>query len=1042
MANTIIYSASAGSGKTFRLVVEYLSLLLKNTKAYRNILAVTFTNKATLEMKQRIMKVLQDIASNSAAADNYIQEIISNTSLTKEEIHTNSLIALRNILHDYSNFYIETIDTFFQRILRNLTKEIGVASSYNLLLDDRDYTRQAVHLFIEDAYNEPQLKNWFEKFIQNRIEKGVRWNFEKDLTSFTFNNLRKITVREYINEDSLNLQNLSESVKHIQQQIDDFISIANTLGNELLEVCKRENLTIDSFKGKDKSSIYLKFYKLKNYSRQTEDNLTVNNAENVITKWLTKDDLMSKTADVVTNSLMPLYAKVNALFENSYTSFIDRITVLQNIYQTGLLKYIFDIKQRLLREDNAFVLSDTPVLLAQIVGDNNDVSFIFEKIGSMLKYIMLDEFQDTSVIDWQNLRLLLMESLAENYNCFLFGDVKQAIYRWREGDWRMLNGLITKESPDTPYLYPTTKYLENNFRTGNKIVEFNNSFFSQAYERKNTAIAKSLKQITKKTGGEVRYTFLKREDQYDLPPQMFTKLKQEIDYYLQQGYKLNDIAVLCRRNDNIRDIAEYLKKQSTTEYNYNPSSDEAFAYSSSEEILTIINALQYIDDKQNTISLAYVLQQRNEDLEKWLNVNKNATSNIEYLYDVRQKKNLPLMELVIEVAKALEINQSSAFVMSFYDAVLDYVTNKSSSLKGFLAYWESELKNKTITSTEGDNALRITSIHKAKGLEYPVVIIPYCNWDFYNGREKIWVKTQDNSINIPIFNATVAQLKKTSYQKDYEEEENAQYIDSLNLLYVAFTRAKYGLSIIAQKKERQSSGGDVSGIIHDWFMQQKKVQKEISQDEESFFIKDENILFTVSQQENNINEQIKTVSADSTYNYSKVHLGVSSDAIDYFSKNHLSEPVHRGIMLHKLMSMIKTTNDKFHAISKIQTEYELNEKQIAEINLTVEKMLAFAVEYKWFDDKYKVLIEQDILPGFSNEEDKLARPDRIMIGENEVIIVDFKFPSLLKTDIPQRSEYQKQVSKYKRLLSLMGYGNIKAYLWVISEDNQQEIIEV
>ncbi|MDR1848358.1 MAG: UvrD-helicase domain-containing protein [Bacteroidales bacterium] len=1029
MSNTIIYSASAGSGKTFSLVSEYISLLIANPRAYKNILAVTFTNKATLEMKERILEVLKGLAWESPNVQQYLNKI-SAKGFSHQAIKTNAFEALMNIIHDYSNFYVETIDTFFQRILRNLAREIGVSSYFNLLLDDKDYTKQAVKNLLDSVENNanPQLKNWLTLFINERIENGERWNLENTLVHFANQNLHKSVVKENINDPSLDVNRLLETAQKLLKETNIFIEKVNKYGREIKNICSNYGFDATDFKGQNRG-IYSKFDRLIHFNRANNDSLFKEGAAEDISVWLKKDALNSDKESIIKAELMPLYGRINELFSEPYRLFFTQCCVLNRIYQTGLLKYIATEKAELLKEDSMFVLRDTPALLADMVTDPDDISFIYEKTGARFKHIMIDEFQDTSVLSWRNFRLLLQECLSNGNDVFIFGDVKQAIYRWNEGDWSMLNGLINNDKNFSFGLYPRTILLEDNWRTGRNIVDFNNALFKKTYQQKDPSIAQNLIQNPQKEDGLVRASFVQTPKGEDKTINMNEHLQREIDYYLDNGYQLDDMVILSRSNEKISIIADFLKDRTHNGVPYNPISDEAFAFSASQDVLIMVNAMKFIDDKRNTIALSWLLAQRNEDVDFWLQRDENGLFINDYLESLRQIKDKPLLEIAFSIAEKLNVNNDSSFVTAFYDKVLLYAEQKGSNLENFLSYWETDLQYQNISASQRKKSLQLTTIHKAKGLEYPVVIVPYCDWKLIKKGEMLWVENTKGIGDVKIFSASLKSLESTLYAEDAEKEAYAQEMDNTNLLYVALTRAKDCLSLLAEPPQNKDGYTNVADLLYDFFLSNYDSEEDREEGDEQFVIGN-----LPAQKPKSPTQETHTLPLKLGYN--KVMMALSDNARQYFSAQSLSPSLARGNLLHRLMSLIITKEDKDKAINEVSVEYDLSAEKKAELNTTLEAMFAKTDSFLWFSGKYKTLIEQPLLTLDENNKPKTYRPDRVMIGEKEIIIVDYKF-SLSQTHI---NEYREQISHYATLLSRMGYVNISAYLWLIGETNEQIIL--
>jgi ATP-dependent exoDNAse (exonuclease V) beta subunit len=537
------------------------------------------------------------------------------------------------------------------------------------------------------------------------------------------------------------------------------------------------------------------------------------------------------------------------------------------------------------------------------------------------------------------------------------------------------------------------------------------------------SVAQNLKQQPKKDGGEVRACFVKTPKGEDKETSMLCKLKEELDRQLDKGYNLADIVILCRNNNNISSIAQYLNGVSSPQRAYNPSSDEAFALSSCSSVLAIVYSLQYLDDLTNTIALSWLLNWRNEDLEQWLDK--------DYLHTIRAEKDKPLMDVIFDIANYLNIDMKSAFVAAFFDFTLAFVSKKGSDIHNFLSYWETDLRNKRVMAQEGCNSLRITSIHKAKGLEYPVVIVPYCHWRLFRS-DDIWVENNIAEISdINLFSASLNLLEKTAFKEQYDNEVLLQHADNLNLLYVALTRAKHSLITIAEKPKIEQPYKNVAALLYDIISQDELFTPHNDDSSECFTLGEDQYQVAVRQDENMTFACLNTKFADA-------RMAVSEEAIRYFDKNNRelkqSSPttsMQYGLMLHHLLSLISVKDDTPQALNLLASNYNLSAEDIDKLNHTLDLMFAQVENHEWFNGKYKVLREQSILSGEQSSNVAIHRPDRIMIGENEVIIVDYKFTSSQNNV----SKYKHQLSLYADLLSQMGYSNIRSYLWFIGEDN-------
>ena len=950
-----IYSASAGSGKTFSLVVEYLSKLLENPYAYRNILAVTFTNKSTNEMKTRILSTLYGLSTNQSYTKGYLTKLQEKTNKTEQEIRNKSKDILKTILHDYTNFNIETIDSFLQKVLKNLTKEVGVGSRFDLILEESDYLEKA----IEKLNNSEELKDYVAELIDKRLEEGNNWNYNKILLELA-KDLNKQTIRKSLKSQTINTKEILEYAKEQRNLYNKFL--------------KDLHDKIDCFKKDFQVSDFIKKSYINNdYALVKEDS--------PFYKKHRKKGQEERYDEIV-----------DFFNEGRLKAFIAKLEI-DSVYEYILLPYIKLFKEEALKEDNVFVLKDTAGLLAEMI-KGNDVSFVYEKIGTKIKHVMIDEFQDTSQLSWENFQFIANECSSNQGSTTIFGDLKQSIYRWNEGDWTIMNNLI-KENKEN--IIP----LSTNYRTDKKIIDFNNGFFEQLYKEQifKTKVKQTAKNNEDK--GLLRFTFLEKAKDIDV----LDKTLEEINYYISKGFNHSDIALLFRSNEKLALTAQYLKAKGIS-----PISSEAFAFNSSRSINTIIYCLRLINNNEERIAqyLLKIYGQNEETIKKIKSINKDNT---------------PLIDLIDSIINLCKIETKDVFISAFYERLIEYCQQKPQQPSLFLKYWSEELKDSTISlddnqenTTTNDKKIKLLSVHKSKGLEFPIVIIPFFDWQMVNNINKLWIENIDSKSPIRLFRANLSELNKTGdcyYEQTAEFETNEQIIDTYNLMYVAFTRAKHALSTISSKyaKENYCSSDLFLYLNSNYPMKEngkfiignENLSKESQEKEDNkkdiFNHKGENITSRI--EETNFSQQ------------AEIKFSLSKQAQDYFDIHQTDsseEKRNRGIALHNICS-------------KIYEEKDLETLSLSqEDKAVIKQMFAEAKDYKWFNGTYKVLNEKEII---SNGEVK--RIDRIMFGKDEVIILDYKFTE----DTENEEKYHKQLKEYKKIVSQMGYKNIKTYLWFV-----------
>jgi ATP-dependent exoDNAse (exonuclease V) beta subunit len=726
---------------------------------------------------------------------------------------------------------------------------------------------------------------------------------------------------------------------------------------------------------------------------------------------------------------------------------------LQHLNKVQLLANIDEEVRQLNHDNNRFLLSDTNALLHQLVKDG-DSSFVFEKIGTNIRNVMIDEFQDTSRMQWGNFKLLLLEGLSQGADSLIVGDVKQSIYRWRNGDWGILNSLN-----DRIEHFPIhVRTLATNRRSETNIIRFNNRVFTAAADYLNgiyrsqlgedckdlqKAYADVVQESSKKTEkGYVKVSFLEPDEEHDYTEQTLISLGEEVNRLLSSGVRLNDIAILVRKNKNIPRIADYFDK----ELHYKIVSDEAFRLDASLAICMMLDALRYLSDGNNKIARAQLaVAYQNEVLRKGLDWNTLLLLPVEnylpaaFLEKLEELRLMPLYELLEELFSIFEMNRISdqdAYLFAFFDAVTDYLQSNSSELDGFIRYWDETLCGKTIPSGEVEG-IRIFSIHKSKGLEFHTVLLPFCDWKLENetNSQLVWCTPQvapfDGLDILPINYST--QMAESIYGDDYLNERLQLWVDNLNLLYVAFTRAGKNLIIWSKKGQK----GTMSEVLAN-VLPVVALKEDIEWDEECY---EQGELCSSEE------EKAKTSTNKLTQKPEKRPIRMESmrHDIEFRQSNRSADFIqgieeedsddrfiNRGRLLHTLFSAIETEEDIDSAIDRLVFEGVIrDDEKEGMVREVVQKAFSSPEIQDWYSGEWTLFSECAII---YKEKGVLQtrRPDRVMMKENQVVVVDFKFGK-------ENPKYNKQVKGYMQLLSKMGYENITGYLWYVDEERIEKV---
>ncbi len=1065
----LVYKASAGSGKTFTLAVEYIKHLILNPRAYRQILAVTFTNKATAEMKERILQQLYGIWVSDPASEPYlnrIREDLQWKNLSEDDIRLAAGTALQYMLHDYSRFRVETIDSFFQSVMRNLARELELSPNLNIELNNTEVLSDAVDSLIEKLTPSSPVLAWLLDYINERIADDKRWNVSNEIKRFGWN----IFDESYIEQGEGLRQQLKapNTIKLYRNELREMETEAleqmKGFYDQFIGELEAYALTPEDLKGGARG-IGSYFRKLRDGRLSDKDtvNATLKNSLDDAKNWATKTSAQkNEIIRLAETSLLPLLQDAET-FRPRNNKIVNSCRLsLQHLNKLQLLAHIDEEVRELNREHNRFLLSDTNALLHNLVRDG-DSSFVFEKIGANIRNVMIDEFQDTSRMQWDNFKILLLEGLSQGADSLIVGDVKQSIYRWRNGDWGILNALGTK---DASFPFPVrVETLKTNRRSETNVIRFNNNLFTAAVEYLNMLHLKELQedchplqrayadvaQESPRTEakGYIKATFLEPDEEHDYTELTILSLGEEVQRLLEAGVKLNDITILVRKNKNIPPIADYFDKT----LHLSVVSDEAFRLDASQAICMLIDALRYLSNPEDKVACASLMMNYESGIKKqggdWdslLTAKPEEALPEAFVTGMETLRLMPLYELLEELFSLFEmkrIEEQDAYLFSFFDAVTEYLQNNSSDLDAFIRYWNETLCNKTIPSGEMDG-IRILSIHKSKGLEFHTVLIPFCDWKLENetNNQLIWCSPTEAPFStldiVPVnYSSTMAE---SVYRQNYLDERLQLWVDNLNLLYVAFTRAGKNLIFWCKKGQK----GTMSELLANALPQVAAREGDENWDEEEPYESGELCPSKYTETDGHLPEARKVSANRLAQKPDKlpVHMESMRHDIEFRQSNRSADFIqgvdeeesdnrfiNRGRLLHTLFSAIETEEDIDNAIDQLVFEGIIGKPETEEsIRELTHHAFSLPQVQDWYSGNWHLFNECDII-WQERGELHTRRPDRVMMRGNEIVVIDFKFGK-------QNKKYNKQVQGYMQLLTRMGYlkENIKGYLWYVEED--------
>jgi len=1069
-----IYRASAGSGKTYRLTQDYIHLLFDPhmERAHRRILAVTFTNKATDEMKTRILKELHALSQGESS--DYREGLMSKFRMDEETVNKKAKHILTTILHDYSSFSISTIDRFFQQVIRSFARDIGVHGGYNLELDNSSTLEQSVdNLFIDLSKDEnKQLLQWLTAYAEERIEQSENWNmrgnimelgkeiFKESYQHKAEDTNRKLHEREF-------LTNYRKSLRDIKTGFEAKVKQTATIG---LNLMAKNGLTHEDFSYKTTTT----FEKLLKGKLEISSRFIsfADEVSNCYTKSKPQD-IKTAIESAYQGGLQKCFIELVELFQTDIVIYNSAIMVLKHINTLGILSDLAVQIKKLTDEQNTMLISDSNMLLNKII-DNSDTPFVYEKTGIHIDHFMIDEFQDTSVLQWQNFHPLLSNSLSSGKFNLVVGDVKQSIYRWRNSDWKLLDEkVLTDFRPEQLH----EENLETNWRSDRNIVDFNNSFFRRAAQLLQTKLNENLKAVLpvypglealttkiehayanihqqtspKAAIGRVKVCFIDREENEDgWKTESLNRLPGILEDLQDRGYRPADIALLVRTNSEEQDVIHKLLNYKTTSeakigYCYDIMGNEGLLIGAAASVRFVLGILQLFvnptDSIQQTIvNYEYSRGKQNKSENEALNAcflqpvsHENVFSSIftneenAVLKEVIHSSLYDMVEQIISLFGVGEWHNEAVFIQAFQDVVFRYTTGKTADLNSFLTWWGKNGLKQCISTPDNQSAMRIMTVHKSKGLDFKVVILPFCDWDLDSRmRNILWCEPTVAPFNeLPLLPIEYgSKLGQSVFAENYFDEQMHLFIDSLNVAYVAFTRAKNELICMspAPKKEVESLDkiNSLSALLTACFsVSTPGLDHEIISLSNSFNVETKQFelgeptrAIYHDKPTTDINEKVTVYPSVS----SSDRLRIRHQSLDYLLENQqlTDSRLNYGIIMHDILRQITTKTDQPKAILDMVLSGRISVEESKIVEQEIQLFWDLPETENWFASDVRVLNETTILIPTGEQ----YRPDRVVIRDKEATVVDYKFGD------KESNKYRQQVKRYMDLISEMGYHTV------------------
>lgn len=1030
-----VYSASAGTGKTFTLAAYYVGLLLSGEN-YKNILAVTFTNKATEEMKVRIMGYLYDIAQGNAndffaKAKDYMLPGCANLRKSDEELRVLAGKCFTEMLADYDDVHVSTIDSFLQTLLSGMAQLLNQRIGFAPELDQKQLFTEAVDRLLSERM-EGNTATIVSDYISNRMDDEKNWDIRQNLiktAEILYGERAQIyAAAGQIEMDPAKIETYRNTMAgwRGREEFVELEQLFDIVKQPFLPLKKSENGKTDN--GRMNNSIYKIGLSLQNNAEKGDDYFAGVFAK--MEKWRTQygDNWYENAVrlDEQCKICRPLY------FEAQLT--------LKYLNDMRLMQALVDVINETLHEQNKVLLAETSSILRNAL-EPGDADFILEKVGIRYRHIMIDEFQDTSKLQWEVFLPLLEEILsAGRQTVLIVGDIKQSIYRWRNGDWHIMADLPRNERIGAHY---NGKSLTRNFRSQKEVVQFNLEAMQSAAQ--NPAVSGVGPNLYNENYEEQRlgdYYNNSHSEGYVRMRVFPTPYKKEKAIYkcimadmfrtmeelISKGIRPADMLILVRKNKEAMRVARYFQENILTDKDGYPNlnktrlvSRDSFVLKQSKSVLTIINALRYIENKDAVAGHFVKLATGQEDVCTQLNA---------------IDKSLPLYEMAQTVVGLLLCDQTTediAYVNCLLDNIRAYISENGSNRKEFLQYWNDFLCNKAIPSAQTD-AIQIMTVHSSKGLESKTLFIPFCSWPLTEDKGVMWCKRAQDSQQKYIPVEIQKNAAGTAYGEAYEKECTEQKVDNLNLFYVALTRAADNLFIYVDENVTQN--GLNQNNVGYLLIQKEKIEDEVLSTYENGKDDPENMEF-VEAEKGTLTIRAAKAAAQSTFGFEKakaIGATLQSDSSRVRFRQSQEGAMHAenggktesendrkeiGTICHDLLSRIRTRDDVERVVETAWSKGVFaNQEQRDQATEYINRIWENPKMAQWYDGSWKLLCEQAILTDGGEE----LRPDRVMIRGNEAIVLDYKFGEKL-------AKHTKQVEEYMKAMEKLGYAPVSGYLW-------------
>lgn len=1004
-------------------------------------------------MKARIIDTLSELSSLTEAqkSNHHLYQelaahLLDSDPSGERDVARQARTVLNLILNDYSNFSVSTIESFFQKIVRAFTRELNIPIGYEIeMQQDLVLERVVDELFLEVG-RKKDLTRLLSGFVERNLDEERSWNVQleiKKLAQQLFKEKYQRLLVEYPANEEGQIDDTLNLVKELQAIKSRFDRFMAAKAKEALDLMETYQLNITDFKhGRSGVPNYFKKALDKVYEPGKRVLSVTEEGKN---EWYGKTTEKAETIEAaIAAGLDRLLKEMVGMFQDRYIEYTSAIQILRSLHSFGLLHDLQKKLSHYRRENNQLIISDTSYLIKEIIHSQYDTPFIYEKVGNRYTYYLIDEFQDTSDMQWHNLYPLVSEALARGDGGMIVGDVKQSIYRWRSGNMELLLKEV-EQSIEFMGQSVSNETLNDNWRTGADIVHFNNQFFEQASQNIAGLFTEEHAATIELAYDQVAQTPMREFPAFveialleglrpkgDDPSWMDLSLERTSDTIRQlqsEGFQGGEITLLVRRNKEGVMLAEHLQQEGIPVI-----SAESLLVDNHPMVILLLSLLEYLHQEQDEVAAAtlrfYFGEVTGEDRGTLHETFADKTAlPSDFVSAMARLRQLPVYQCVEEILRLFPaLSEPNAYVQGFLDAVLRYSGAKDASISGFLGFW-NEVRHKTaIASAPDPEAVQIMTIHKAKGLEFPVVMLPFTDWDLGpNTRDFLWLeKPQEAPYNqfsflpIPIS----SKIEQTYFEASYANEKRLSYLDNLNMLYVAFTRPEMRLYIFAPDDNKKDKYTSVRHLLSD-LLRQGSLEGNWNEEQKCF---QRGQAVPRSEIQHKLNKATEVAeNLELTSNVRPHENWNSAVKIRFSSNSYLPADIQTrnariasGNLLHDTMDYIKVKSDVPRAVKTMVSKGKLVATEAPRLEIQLEKIINLPAVTNWFDGSWIVRNEAEIIAA----DGSVLRPDRVMIKGTHAIVVDYKAG---KTS----DRYPAQLRKYMRALQDVGYQSVEGFLYYL-----------